>query len=412
MIAWVAVVTASILVHEAGHAIAFRRFGHEAEITLTGFGGLTAGRPRVGHPPLSNGQHIIVSLAGPAAGLVLGLLALTIQRSETSRRRSRLARPAHPGQHRLGPAESAADPARWTVVRSWAPLLSMRWPRQGQRMAAGVSAALGALIAVVAIASGYTLGGIMAGILVGMNLGSFRSGGRARRRANDARAMIAQGSQYMRDGQWDAAVADAAPGPGRRSRRRRIGSSAPNSWGGPSSGPGDSTPSPSWSIASGSTGSRSRRWARSTGWRRVRPPPSTILPPPSATRRSTLRRGRSYILRRSPATIDELAARSLALPSPQNTAAVERAGRLAGSWRPACRVDHRGSSGRAGSAARRVGRRSGRGQCAVARAASTMPASGTSWPSASRQHRHQGEVAEAGDDGERVPHLVVAEDPR
>lgn len=221
MMAWVAVVTVSILVHEAGHAIAFRRFGHEAEITLTGFGGLTAGRPRLGQPPLSNGQHIIVSLAGPAAGLVLGLLALSIQRSDTSIAGADwldLLVLVNVGWGLLNllpilPLDGGQ------VVGS---LLSMRWPSQGQRLAAGVSAALGAAIAVVAIASGFTLAGIMAGMLVGMNLGSFRSGKRGQPASGDARTLIAQSSEHMRAGQWEAAVITlrqvlaAGPGPADR----------------------------------------------------------------------------------------------------------------------------------------------------------------------------------------------------
>jgi Zn-dependent protease len=221
MMAWVAVVTASILIHEAGHAIAFRRFGHEAEITLTGFGGLTAGRARPGHPPLSNGQRIVVSLAGPAAGLVLGLLALSIQRSDTSIAGADwldLLVLVNVGWGLLNllpilPLDGGQ------VVSS---VLSMRWPQQSQRFAAGVSAALGAILAVIAIASGFTLAGIMAGMLVGMNLGSFRSGNRSQPAGGDARALIAQSGQHMRAGQWEMAVVTlrqvlaAGPGPADR----------------------------------------------------------------------------------------------------------------------------------------------------------------------------------------------------
>ncbi len=202
VIAWLVIVTVSILVHEAGHAAAFVRFGHDAEITLTGYGGLTAGRPRPGHEPLTNGQHIVVSFAGPAAGLALGLLALSLQRG-------------------LDPA--GAD--EWLDILvlvniGWGLLnllpilpldggqvmgsvLSIRWRAEGRRIAAGISAAIAAVISVVAIASGYTVGGIMAGILVGMNLGEMRSGGGT----PDPRGQIDRAARQMQEGNWEQAIA-------------------------------------------------------------------------------------------------------------------------------------------------------------------------------------------------------------
>jgi stage IV sporulation protein FB len=70
---WVAVATVSVLVHELGHAVAFRRFGSPASIQLHGLGGLTTGRRL---PPARN---LVVSLAGPLAGiLVLGVPAVLL----------------------------------------------------------------------------------------------------------------------------------------------------------------------------------------------------------------------------------------------------------------------------------------------------------------------------------------------
>lgn len=69
---WVGVVFFSILVHELGHALAVRHFGAPTEIILHGFGGATllpAGR-------LTRRQSIVVSAAGPLAGLSLGLTVL------------------------------------------------------------------------------------------------------------------------------------------------------------------------------------------------------------------------------------------------------------------------------------------------------------------------------------------------
>lgn len=75
-LAWAAVVFASVLVHELGHALAARRFGSSASIRLYALGGLTFHE----HLP-SRKQRILVSLAGPGAGFVLGILAFAAQRS-------------------------------------------------------------------------------------------------------------------------------------------------------------------------------------------------------------------------------------------------------------------------------------------------------------------------------------------
>ncbi len=67
MAIWIAVVFVSILVHEFGHALAFRCFGCDSHIVLWVFGGLAV---PVADPRRRN-QRILVSLAGPFAGFVL-----------------------------------------------------------------------------------------------------------------------------------------------------------------------------------------------------------------------------------------------------------------------------------------------------------------------------------------------------
>jgi Zn-dependent protease len=70
---WVAVVFVTVLIHELGHAYAYRAYGREASITLWGLGGLTQGKG----PPLARGQNIVVSLAGPLTqGILIGIPAL------------------------------------------------------------------------------------------------------------------------------------------------------------------------------------------------------------------------------------------------------------------------------------------------------------------------------------------------
>jgi Zn-dependent protease len=73
LILWVVIATVSVLVHELGHAVAFRAYGSPAEIRLHGMGGLTAGNHL---PPARN---LVVSLAGPLSGIVLlGVPALAL----------------------------------------------------------------------------------------------------------------------------------------------------------------------------------------------------------------------------------------------------------------------------------------------------------------------------------------------
>ena len=72
VVIWIGVVFFSILVHEYGHALAFRYFGYEPRITLYGMGGLaSADLTYAVHPPEGRRQ-IIICAAGPLAGFLLG----------------------------------------------------------------------------------------------------------------------------------------------------------------------------------------------------------------------------------------------------------------------------------------------------------------------------------------------------
>lgn len=86
----IGVVFVSILVHELGHAIMFRRFGSECHIVLHAFGGLAIPGQEEGpdswgysarksrQPTLQ--EQIIISFAGPAAGFILaGLTIIAVQ---------------------------------------------------------------------------------------------------------------------------------------------------------------------------------------------------------------------------------------------------------------------------------------------------------------------------------------------
>lgn len=72
MMLWIPIMLVSILVHEYGHAFAIMRHRIEPAITLHAMGGRTSWRQVL---PLSRGQHILISLAGPFAGFLLAGLA-------------------------------------------------------------------------------------------------------------------------------------------------------------------------------------------------------------------------------------------------------------------------------------------------------------------------------------------------
>ena len=89
LLIWIAVVFVSILVHELGHALAFRRFGSDSRIILWMFGGLAVPYSSVGR----RWKQIVVSPGGAACrfhslrvGLWLDkLFALGFARQRASR---------------------------------------------------------------------------------------------------------------------------------------------------------------------------------------------------------------------------------------------------------------------------------------------------------------------------------------
>lgn len=65
----------SILVHELGHALTAKRFGKRVEIVLQAFGGYAA---YSGGGRLSRFQTFLITAAGPAIQIVLGVAALIL----------------------------------------------------------------------------------------------------------------------------------------------------------------------------------------------------------------------------------------------------------------------------------------------------------------------------------------------
>lgn len=71
VVVWIGVVFVSVLVHELGHALAFRAYGYPSTVQLVVFGGVTTPATDT---PLSWGKDVVSTLAGPLFGASLGLL--------------------------------------------------------------------------------------------------------------------------------------------------------------------------------------------------------------------------------------------------------------------------------------------------------------------------------------------------
>jgi len=69
---WVIFGTFAITVHELGHALAFRHYGLESSIRFWAMGGLAIPNDQEAAARLPDRQWLVVSLAGPGVGLVLG----------------------------------------------------------------------------------------------------------------------------------------------------------------------------------------------------------------------------------------------------------------------------------------------------------------------------------------------------
>jgi membrane-associated protease RseP (regulator of RpoE activity) len=72
VLTWVAVVFASILIHELGHAVLQRRNGGNPRIVLYSFGGLAISDD----PDRSAFTQIVISLAGPFAGFIFAAVIM------------------------------------------------------------------------------------------------------------------------------------------------------------------------------------------------------------------------------------------------------------------------------------------------------------------------------------------------
>jgi stage IV sporulation protein FB len=75
---WIGVVFVSILIHEMGHALAYRRFGVDSRVVLVQFGGITIPQQWGGRPIRRPAERIAISAAGPLAQLALTVAIVVI----------------------------------------------------------------------------------------------------------------------------------------------------------------------------------------------------------------------------------------------------------------------------------------------------------------------------------------------
>ena len=79
LVVWIGIVFLSILVHEMGHALAYRGFGQSAHVVLYHFGGLAVPESW-GRRHLRPFQRLLVSAAGPLAQLLFaGLIVVGLK---------------------------------------------------------------------------------------------------------------------------------------------------------------------------------------------------------------------------------------------------------------------------------------------------------------------------------------------
>jgi stage IV sporulation protein FB len=75
---WVVLGFAALLLHELGHALAFRRYGLKSSISFWVLGGFTVPDDQEAAARLSDRQLFIVTVAGPMVGLVIGAATLVV----------------------------------------------------------------------------------------------------------------------------------------------------------------------------------------------------------------------------------------------------------------------------------------------------------------------------------------------
>jgi len=171
VVTWVVIATCSVLLHELGHAVAYRAYGISPSIVLHGLGGLTSGSG-----VLSAWQRIVVSLAGPLSALVLfGVPAVLLDRAGV----------ASSGDARVVLIQVIWINVGWSLL-NLVPVLPLDGGQvfldvcelvsggRGRRAAEVVSVVVATALGLWAFAAGFVFGAVMAAALAGINLSQLR----------------------------------------------------------------------------------------------------------------------------------------------------------------------------------------------------------------------------------------------
>ena len=78
LVLWLGVVLVSLLVHEFGHALAYRRYGQAAQVVLYHLGGLAIPLAWGGRGARRPSERLVVSAAGPLAQLALAAAVVAV----------------------------------------------------------------------------------------------------------------------------------------------------------------------------------------------------------------------------------------------------------------------------------------------------------------------------------------------
>lgn len=78
LLSWIVLGIVAVLLHELGHALAFRRYGISSSISFFLLGGLTMADDAEAAGRLSDARSVVVYLAGPGVSLVVGAASLAV----------------------------------------------------------------------------------------------------------------------------------------------------------------------------------------------------------------------------------------------------------------------------------------------------------------------------------------------
>jgi Zn-dependent protease len=170
---WVAIGFASILIHEFGHALTARAFGSPVRVELISSGGVTY------HNHMSEGRSLLVTLAGPATGIAIGL-PLWLLVDETD----------YAGAVHAALVYGVWISLAWSLLNllpilpldggnALASILALTTGRERLVLARRISIVAAGLLAVFAATQGYIFGALYAAMFIGMNFSALREHGEA-----------------------------------------------------------------------------------------------------------------------------------------------------------------------------------------------------------------------------------------